>query len=293
MAAPTRREVLGALASGSAALGGCTALGGQRIRVLVAGSLQQAASQTLQDRTERTLAVEARGSVQAARLVAEGKRNPDVLALADPTLFGDLLSTPWYAVFASNELVVAYNPDTEAGRRIGDADAWYEPLGSPAVALGRTDPALDPLGYRTVLLLRLAADYYDEPGLADRVLEPDQRYPETQLLAQFETGSVDAAVVYRSMAVERDYPFRELPPEIHLGDPSRTDEYARVSYELPGGTVVRGDAIEYAATRLTDSAPVRTAFRRLVTGEWLGAHGFTGGPQYPRLEGDVPDTVTG
>jgi len=95
------------------------------------------------------------------------------------------------------------------------------------------------------------------------------------------------------MAVERDYPFRELPPEVHLGDPARADDYARVSYVLSDGTVVRGDTIEYAATRFTDSGPVRTTFERLLTGEWLGAHGFSAGPQYPHLEGDVPDTVTG
>jgi len=292
MARRTRRAVLTALGSGVAATAGCGAFGRERVEVLVAGSLQSAASETLQSQTDVDLAVEARGSVQAARLVADGKRDPDIVALADPALFDRVMDTDWHAVVASNEMVLAYNPETDGGTRIAEADSWYDPLRGDSVSLGRTDPTLDPLGYRTLFVLSLAADYYDESGLPDAVLSPDQTYPETQLLAQFETGAVDAAFVYRSMAIERDYPFREFPPEIHLGDPAHSEAYRTVSYELSGGTTITGSPIEYGAVRRDDHGATRTAFETVLSGDWLAPHGFTVRQPYPRLVGDVPSTVT-
>ncbi|MDS0276974.1 extracellular solute-binding protein [Halomicroarcula sp. S1AR25-4] len=288
-----RRDVLRLLGSGAAVgVAGCGAVGRSRVRTLVAGSLQ-AACKSLQRATGPQLAVEAHGSVHAARLVADGKRDPHVLALADPELFERLLSTPWYAVVASNELVLAYNPETPGGRLVAEAESWTAPLGRADVSLGRTDPDLDPLGYRTIFALELAARGRDDPDLVDEVLSPDQRYPETQLLAQFETGSVDAAVVYRSMAIERDYPFRELPPAVNLGDPAHADTYADVQYELPDGTVARGAPIEYAATRRADDDETKRAFETLLAGEWLRDHGFVVHDQYPRMEGDVPNGLRG
>jgi len=292
MARRTRRTILTALGSGIATTAGCGAFGQERVDVLVAGSLQKAASETLQTQTDVEIAVEARGSVQAARLVADGKRDPAIVALADPTLFDRVMNTAWHAVVASNEMVLAYNPQTDGGTRVADADPWYDPLREDSVSLGRTDPALDPLGYRTLFVLSLAADYYDEPGLADAVLSPDQTYPETQLLAQFETGAVDAAFVYRSMAIERDYPFREFPPEIHLGAPAHVEQYRTTSYELPDGTTITGSPIEYGAVRRDDQDATRTAFEAVLSGDWLAPHGFTVRQTYPRLVGDVPSTVT-
>ncbi|GCF15506.1 ABC transporter substrate-binding protein [Haloarcula mannanilytica] len=292
MAQRTRRAVLAALGSGIAATAGCGAFGQERVDVLVAGSLQNAASETLQSGTDVSLAVEARGSVQAARLVADGKRDPAIVALADPALFDRVMDTDWHAVVASNELVLAYNPQTDGGARVADADPWYGPLRGDDVSLGRTDPTLDPLGYRTLFVLDLAADYYDEPGLADAVLSPDQTYPETQLLAQFETGAVDAAFVYRSMAIERDYPFREFTPEIHLGDPAHAERYQAASYELSDGTTLTGSPIEYGAVRRDDDGAARTAFETVLASDWLAPHGFTVREAYPRLVGDVPSTVT-
>jgi len=289
-----RRSVLATIGSGVAAgVGGCSAVSESRVRTLVAGSLQAAASGALQRATEQKLAVESHGSVHAARLLADGKRDPDIVAVADPALFDRLLSTAWHAVIASNELVVAYNPQTPGGERVADADDWTAVVAHEAVSLGRTDPEMDPLGYRTVFALELAARRRDEPTLAEDVLAPEQRYPETQLLAQFETGGVDAAVVYRSMAEERGYPYRELPAAVNLGDPSRAKQYETVSYELADGTVARGAPIEYAALRRRDDDATVQAFETLLDGDWLTEHGFTVRQQYPRLEGDVPNDLAG
>lgn len=290
-----RRAFLAAASAAAAGLAGCgwVATGGrsrgERVSVLAAGSLQHALVDGLGDTVDVPIAVEAHGSAAAARFVAEDQKDPDVLSLADLALFEGL--APWYVTFATNELVVAYNRETAGGRRVADAGPrrWYAPLVDDEVALGRTDPDLDPLGYRTLFALDLATDHYGtDVDLRRAVPERDQVYPETQLLAAFETGAVDAAVVYRSMAVDRGYGFHQLPPAVNLGDPAHADHYAETSYELPDGTVVEGGAVRYGATGRRRSDLVADVFGTHVAGDYLAAFGFTIPDAYPIQEGDVP-----
>ena len=289
---PDRRQFLAGLAcAGCVVPSGC--LGGEQpVTLFAAGSLNDAVERGLRPALDTPLQVTARGSAELARL-ADGSRTPDLLSLADPVLF-DGLDTSWYTEFATNELVVAYDPDSAGGRRVADAgpEAWYEALLADDVRLGRTDPDLDPLGYRTLFAFNLATDHYDtDRDLRQAIPARDQIYPETQLLGQFETGGIDAAVTYRSMAVGRDYEYVSLPPAVNLGDPALADRYAETSYELPDGTVVAGDAISYGATVLQSSPAARTVFTRHVEGAYLTAHGFTVPDNYPRYRGDVPDTI--
>ena len=295
-----RRSVLSAIGVGMAGLAGCAAVGGrdgrsERVSLLAAGSLHNALENGFQSSVEATVEAEARGSAAAARLVDEGQRDPDILSLADTALFDAPLDSPWLAEFATNSMVIAYNPETEGGQRLADAgtDGWYRPLVDGDVRLGRTDPALDPLGYRTLFLFELATDYYDT-GVDLRAAIPrrEQVYPETQLVSQFETGSIDAAVTYRNMVVDRDYAFIDLPADIDLSDPAFADRYARASYELPSGTVVGGGLISYGSTIRHQSPVVRDVFEAHVTGDYLSEFGFIIPEDYPRYSGHVPETVT-
>jgi len=291
----TRRALLAGTASVSAGVAGC--LGGGRgsspVSILAAGSLQKALSEGLSEAADAEVTVEAYGSRHAAQLVAEGQRDPDVLALADTALFNGPLATPWHATFASNALVLAYNPDSDAGQRVPAADRWYEPLADSSLQLGRTDPAVDPLGYRTLLLLDLAEEYYGKADLREQILGPDQVFPETQLLTQFETGSVDAAVVYRNMAVERDYPVVDLPAELDLSDPALAEQYASATVELDDGTAVTGAPIAYGATCRSERDAARSVFETLVASgdDYLADYGFVRRDAHPAYHGDVPTGI--
>jgi len=293
-----RRSLLSTIGVGMAGLAGCAGASGsdpEGVSLLAAGSLHNALENGFQPDAGATVEVEARGSAAAARLVAEGQRDPDILSLADTALFEAPLDSPWLAEFATNSLVVAYNPDTEGGQQIADAgtDGWYRPLIDGEVTLGRTDPALDPLGYRTLFMFELATDHYDtDTDLRETIPSQEQLYPETQLVSQFETGSIDAAVTYRNMVVDRDYEYLELPAEIDLSDPTLADRYARTSYELPSGTVVSGGPISYGSTIRHQSPTVREAFEAHVTGDYLSEFGFIIPDDYPRYSGNVPETVT-
>ena len=287
----SRRGFLASVAAGSGWLAGCRTVGGRRtdpVRVLAAGSLQTPLAEGLKRVVSPPVTVEAHGSAAAARLVAQGKRDPDVLALADTALFAEPLDDPWYATFATNDLVVAH-ADTDAGRLVGTADRWFEPIIAGDVRLGRTDPDLDPLGYRTLFTLELAAAYYDRPDLVDEILRPGQIYPETALASSFETGAVDAAVLYGSMATQHGFDAVDLPAAIDLGSPARADDYDSAgSYALPGGATVRGDLIEYGATLRRRTAATESVFEALVAGDYLDEFGFDRPTDYPQYTEDAP-----
>ena len=265
---------------------------------MAAGSLNNAFEHGLKSELPDDLAleIEAHGSATVARLVAEGQRDPDIVTLADTALFDGPLRPAWHAVFASNALVIAYNPDTPGGSRLAEAgaDRWFEPLLDGAARLGRTDPDEDPLGYRTLFMLELASRYYDSaPDLRLRLPARDQIYPETALISQFEVGAIDAAIAYRNMAIERDYAYLELPPPINLSDPACADDwYATTQYTLPSGKTVTGGVIRYGSTIRHVRAATRRVFQAQLTGAYLRRFGFIVPRTYPHVHGEVPAGVT-
>lgn len=184
--------------------------------------------------------VEAHGSVAVRRLVVEGARDPDAVALADPALFDGLAEE--VVLFATNALVLAYRPDSTYAE--GFQRDWRRAVVDAGV--GRTDPELDPLGYRTVMAVRLDDD------LDEVVLDDMPVLPETSLMWTLEAGGLDAAFAYRSMAVEHGLPYVELPAAIDFSDPELADRYRSVAVDLGDGTV-RGAPIRYAAAGLTDA----------------------------------------
>lgn len=296
-----RRHFLGLIAAAcTAGWMGCTRDGDRAapgtVSLMAAGSLNNAFEHGLKAAVpdDITLEVEAHGSATVARLIAEGQRDPDLVALADVALFDGPLHPAWYATFATNALVIAYNPGAEGGQRLAEAgpDRWFEPLLAGRVRIGRTDPDEDPLGYRTLFMLELASRHYGVPDLRARLLSREQIYPETALISQFETGAIDAAFAYRNMAIERDYAYIELPPPINLSDPAYVDNwYATTQYTLPGGKTVTGGVIRYGATirRMTPAA--QRVFRLLLTGGYLQSFGFVIPRNEPQFVGNAPRAV--
>ncbi|WP_336023788.1 extracellular solute-binding protein [Halobellus salinisoli] len=295
-----RAFLCGAAAAGLGGLSGCAGVvgsGGQRptpVSILAAGSLNNAFENGLRSDLETPIQIEAHGSARVARMVAEGQKDPDIVAVADTALFDGPLRPSWFAEFATNSVVLAYDSGSDGGERVAAAgsDGWFRPLLDGSVSLGRTDPDVDPLGYRTLFVLELASEHYDtDVDLRAEIPTREQLFPETQLVSQFETGSIDAAVTYRNMAVERGYEFVELPAAIDLSDPARADDYVTASYELPSGTVVSGGPISYASTARKMNATVTHAFDAQISGTYLSDFGFSVPDDYPTFSGNVPDEI--
>jgi molybdate/tungstate transport system substrate-binding protein len=263
--------VLAGAAGGAAVLGGIGVTarslqgsGNDRVTALVAGSLYGLA------RAVPGASVEAHGSAAVRQLIRDGARDPDAVAVADPRLMAGIADSA--RLFATNALVLAYNPDADAASRI--QSDWKGALTASDVRIGRTDPAVDPLGYRTVMALRLA-----EGVDAEAVLDRSFVRPETEVTNLVERGDLDCAFVYANMATELDLPAVDLPARIDFSDPAHADDYASVSVEVAGETYA-GAPIRYAGTALTDRG--ETWIESLMTDrDRLEEYGFVVPESYP------------
>ena len=134
------------------------------------------------------------------------------------------------------------------------------------VQTGRSDPALDPNGYRSIIVMKLAEQYYKQPGLADRLVANSSahivRPKEVDLMGLLQTGEIDYAWSYESVAQGAKLPYVTLPRAIDLSDPARTADYARAKVRIPGNSIkdsveIEGEPILYAFT-VPRNAPHKT-----------------------------------
>ena len=239
---------------------------GAPVRVLYAGSLVTLVEKGLAPAFSRKTGIplEGRpgGSVALARMILDRLQTPDVFISADPEVNQLLMgpgpgpSVSWFFTLARTTMVIAYNPRSRFAPELSQAASgrlpWYEILAAPGFRLGRTDPRLDPKGYRTLLMVRLAERYYTQPGLEERILgsaeNPGQIFPEEGLVGRLESGQLDAAIFYLIEAAEHHVPYVTLPDAVNLGNPSMAAAYAQVAYTPPTGETRRGSPILYTVT---------------------------------------------
>lgn len=207
---------------------------------------------------------EAAGSLHSARKITDLGRTCDIMLSADHIVVSSMLIpryASWNIRFATNEIVIAYRPESAYASIFRD-DNWPDILLKEDVIIGRADPDADPCGYRTVFAARLAEEHYGRPGLADSLLSKNRDYirpKEVDLVALAETGVIDYMFQYRSVAIQHGLRYLVLPEEINLSSPALAEQYGRVSCMIPGETpgtrtAVRGDFISYSGT-IPDNAP--------------------------------------
>jgi len=206
-----------------------------------------------------TFETEAGGSNATARKISELGREADLMMSADYTVIDNLLIPDfanWNIQFARNTMVIAYTDQSEHADEI-NADNWYEILAREGVIYGHSDPDADPCGYRTLLVWQLAEAHYGVDGLYDTLQDhcpPESVRPKSvELIALLESGDMDYAWEYRSVAVQHGLEFVELPDEINLSMVEHADFYGQASVEIagsePGATVtMTGAPIVYGVT---------------------------------------------
>ena len=116
------------------------------------------------------------GSLEAARKLTDLGKIPDVIGVADYGIIPKLLipkHASWYATFARNSMVLVYTDQSVGAKEINRRN-WWQVLLRPDVRAGHSDPALDPNGYRTLMVFQLAEKFYHQPGLAARL---EQAFP--------------------------------------------------------------------------------------------------------------------
>ena len=247
------------------------------------------------------------GSLEAARKLTELGKIPDVLAVADYGVIPKLLIPEfagWYGLFARTAMVLVYTDESKGAKEINSTN-WWQVLLRPRVRSGHSDPALDPAGYRALMVYQLAERHYRHPGLASRLAAAvPSRYirpKSADLVALVQVGELDYAWEYEAIAKLHGLRYVTLPAEVNLGDTRLGSMYAEARVRLPGASGVGGDSVEfrgepiaYALTVPKAAAHPETA-REFVRFAFspegqsiLRANGFTvlekpllGGPERP------------
>jgi len=215
--------------------------------------------------------LEASGSRTAARKVSQLGRKADIVASADYTVINNLLIpkfAKWNVVFARNEVVVAYTNKSKYASEI-NSNNWYKVLMRKGVSIGHSDPNVDPCGYRALMLFQLAEMYYKQRGFYSTLKAKAMVRPKSvELIALLQTGNLDYAIEYRSVAVQHHLKFIKLPAQINLSSMKFASYYAKakvkVSGKRPGTFIVKkGKPIVYGLTMPTVAPSKALAVRFL------------------------------
>lgn len=193
---------------------------------------------------------EASGSRAAARKVTDIKKPADVMASADYKVIDNLMipkDARFNAQFATNEMAIAYTQDSKYADQITTGN-WPDIFLKEGVKVGHSDPNLDPCGYRSMLVTKLAESYYQRPGLFDQLFGYGDNYQngeenpakvivrpkETDLLGLIEAGMYDYLYIYKSVAEQHKLKYLELPEEISLKSAAFADRYQQATFQING-----------------------------------------------------------
>lgn len=261
---------------GAVLLVGCTALltsmptraAGGTVNVFYAGSLvnlnENLVGPAFASGDGYTYQGKAAGSIAIANQIRGKLATPDVLEFADPStnalLMGDAGGNyvSWYFTFATSQLVIGFDPKSKFAREFVAVQKhklpWYAALQQKGLKIGRTDPNLDPKGYRALWMANLAQKVYHLKKFEKRLFgspeNPAQVFPEQTLVARLLTGQVNAGVFYLSEAKDLGVPYISLPPQVNLGAIDRKDVklYATQHFTNSSGQTITGAPIEYTIT---------------------------------------------
>jgi len=246
---------------------------------------------------------ESMGSVKAVRQITEIGKRVDVIAVADYSLIPSLMYpkyADWYVKFATNELVLAYNPTESRYADEININNWYDILRRDGVTFGFSNPNLDPCGYRALMAIQLAELYYNDSAIFDDLIlantaitvgeeengtytikVPEDLAPNTEkvtvraksveLIALVEGGGLDYAFEYKSVAVQHNLSFVSLPDEVDLGSVDYAPLYRRVRVMRADGRVCVGKPITYGVTvpKNSPNPKLGLEFVKFIIGEGM------------------------
>lgn len=210
------------------------------------------------------------GSDAAASALTLPGQPYDLFVAADLRVVPQLLEPPaanvtgWEVVFASDPLVLAYDPGVPGLAGI-NATNWYEKIVAAGVTLGAPNASADPLGANAIFSLELAdrltgasgALYghffsggvggFATPTAATRIVA------ENVAATALATGEVSVYLIYRSYAEVDRLAFVTLNRSVDLGGTSPADVagYATASTTVLSGrssVVVQGTPVLFALT---------------------------------------------
>lgn len=256
---------------------------------------------------------EGAGSGAIANQIKGRLATPDVVEFADPGVNATLMGAAngnyvtWYFRFATSQLVIGFDPKSNVARKFLLVQKhklpFYRALQQKGLRIGRTDPNIDPKGYRAIWMANLAQKVYHLKGFERKLFgspeNASQVFPEQVLVARMLTGQVNAGIFYLSEVKDLGIPYISLPPQVNLGSTKYAKRYATQHFTTSTGQKVTGAPIEYTITipRTVKNEAGAEAFVRFVLSPRVRAiaamHGLL--PLKTIVSGDrstVPGTLT-
>ncbi len=211
-----------------------------------------------------TYAGKSAGSGAIANQIKGKLATPDVVEFADPAVNATLMGpangsyVSWYFTYATSKLVIGFDPKakTAADFKLVQQGKlpFYKALQQKGLRFGRTDPNIDPKGYRAIWMANLTQKVYKLKGFANTLLgateNADQVFPEQTLVARMLTGQINAGVFYLSEVRDLGIPYISLPAQVNLGSTTAKERklYATQHFTTTAGQTVTGAPIEYTIT---------------------------------------------
>jgi len=231
--------------------------------------------------------LEPAGSVQCVRKITDIGKEADVIAVADYSLIPKMMMpkyADWYLKFAKNRMVLAYTNKSRYADEINLTN-WFQILRRPDVRWGFANPNIDPCGYRTPWVIQLAELEYKDSRIFEDLIESNSaitvtgesniyiyRAPENlepltgrlvikdksvELIALLQSGGLDYAFEYLSVAIQHHLRYVELPESIDLS--SENQMYIQL-YSRMRAVILKGNLtaapIHYGVT-VPKNAPHR------------------------------------
>jgi len=167
----------------------------------------------------------------------------------------------WYIEAATNQLVLAYTPKSKYASEL-NANNWYQIISRPDVRIGLADPRMDAVGYRSLMAAKLAESYYGTNNILQdslgkhftipitsfqdngtstisvpELLEPTDEHmvlrgAHMELLSLLESNDVDYTFDYKSVVIQDNLSYLELPPELNFSDTNFADNYQKVVVKI-------------------------------------------------------------
>jgi len=218
---------------------------------------------------------EAAGSRASARKITDIGKPADVMASAAYKVIDNLL-IPKYAKFdahfATNEMAIVYTKKSKYADEINSKN-WPDIMLRKGVKVGHSNPNVDPCGYRTMLVTKLAGIYYKKPHFFKKLFGYGESYrddeenrnkiivrpKETDLLGLLEAGAYDYLYIYKSVAVQHGLKYITLPPQVSLKSKKFANFYKQAIFKITGkkpGTWIskKGSAMVYGITVVQNRA---------------------------------------
>lgn len=256
--------------------------GSGKVNVLYAGSLVALMEKQLGPAYEKATGYEFAGfSAGSTALAAQIKgkvRKADVFISASPDADAELMGAKngewvkWYVTYATSALVLGYNKKSKFADKI-KAGPWYDVITEPGIRIGTTDPEADPKG--KLAHKALVAAGKDHPKLLDLAKDDKIVFPEETLVADLQSGQLDAGFFYTSEAQLAGIPTVELTGQqlkatytasVVKGAPNEAGAEAFVAYLLgpEGQAMLKKDGFKLVTPPTVTGSGVPDAVRKVL-----------------------------